>query len=298
MADCLTKIPIKLKEPVLQENGLYLTQINVPCGKCARCIERRKMEWSFRMETEMERSKTAYFVTLTYNPEHIPYTEKGKYTLQPKHLEKFWKRLRQNQIRSKTTIEHLYNNLKHTDKIKYYAAGEYGEDRGRPHYHAIIFNASMTIIEKSWLDEYGHPIGYVHIVKANHQTINYLMKYLDKWLNKKQSKYREPEYNTMSEGIGEDYIKKNMAWHKRNLDVLYVTNKLGIKIPMPKYYRLQIFDEEERKKQLELVKDSLDLIKQERIELIGEAEYYQELLDLKKSTAKRFKKKTRKRNQD
>lgn len=311
--DCKYKITLKLKEAFEDTNGIWRYHINIPCGKCARCIERRKMEWGFRMKQEMDESKTAYFVTLTYAPETVPYTSWGIKTLLPHkdvtHLVKkknkkrkvreqkddlqlFFKRLRQNQKRSKPTIEHLRNNLGKKDKIKYYAAGEYGEERNRPHYHAIIFNASMINIEKSW------ELGTTHIVPANEMTIAYVMKYLDKRLDKEPDWKKTPEYNTMSEGIGKSYIDKNKSWHKRNPDILYVTTRIGIKIPMPKYYREKIFTEEERKEQVKIVTERMDEIKIELTQELGLHRYVEVQNMEGKESERRFKKKIKKRNID
>lgn len=317
MADCLFKITIQLDKPIERE-GRLLTFINIPCGKCGRCIERRKMEWCFRMSEEMRTAKTAYFVTLTYAPETVPYNGYGKKTLVPDRktslkfklieqgrkritkkwkkkqsddsLEGFFKRLRINQERSGITIEHLKNKLNHKDKIKYYAAGEYGENNTkRPHYHAIIYNASEINIHKSW------NLGGVFCVPANEATIAYVMKYLDKRFDKKQHWGIVPEFNCMSEGIGSNYIEKNKHWHKRNLDILFVTTWRGIKIPMPKYYRDKIFTDEEREQQVIIVTDKLQEIRDEKISEYGR-EWYNKISKAKeKESERRFKKKIKKR---
>lgn len=301
--DCLDKKPIRLKEPIekinwSRETGAeyktWITEISVPCGKCARCIQRRKMEWSFRMLTELQEAKTAYFVTLTYAPETAPYNKYGVKELRLDDLQKYFKRLRINTKRSNKksiiTLEHLKNNLTENDKIKYYAAGEYGEERGRPHYHAIIFNASTTEIRKAW------PHGNVDIGEANEASINYLMKYLDKRLGQKQDKRKTAEFNTMSEGIGKSYIKKMKAWHKQNLDVLYVRMKNGILVPMPRYLRKQIFTKDEMDQQVLMVEDILKEIKDEKIEEYGSTTRYNEIQsETKKESERRFKKKIKKR---
>ena len=110
MGACISKIPIELQKGVII-NGAYTTWINVSCGKCVRCIERKKMEWAFRVRDVMKESKTAYFVTLTYDDAHLPYSKNGTHTLKPKDMTDFMKRLRQNQKRSKDTWEHIFNNL-------------------------------------------------------------------------------------------------------------------------------------------------------------------------------------------
>jgi len=314
MTDCQYKIPITLKEPIQRTDGQWTYQISVPCGKCTRCIERRKLEWAFRMEQEMYDSKIAYFVTLTYSPETVPYTNYGIKTLTPHKdvtelvkikgkkrrvrrkrddLVKYLKRVRSNQSRDDDLRwEHLYNGLKPEDKIKYYGVGEYGEERGRPHYHLIVFNASKFWLEECW------EMGSVHIVPANKQTIAYLMKYLDKWIGKKQDWKKTPEYNTMSEGIGLSYIAKNQLWHKQNLDVLFVTNNMGFKIPMPRIYRLKIFSDKERIQQILIVEEALKDKKQEMILEHGEDGYNDIQRETKKYDEIKFKKITKKRNID
>jgi len=288
--NCLEKIPVTLKEPQWCNIAKkHVTQINVPCGKCARCLDRRKMEWSFRMEQEMNISKTAFFVTLTYAPEHIKRSKYGQRTLVPKHLQDYMKRLRINHLRTKDSWEHYYNNLKSTDKVKMYGCGEYGEERKRPHYHLIIFNSSRIAIEKSW-DK-----GHVHCVPANKYTISYCMKYLDKRFGTKQDWRKEPEFNTMSEGIGECYIDKMKNWHTNNLDVLYVSNINGHRIPMPRYYRQKLFTEEQRKFQSLNVENIMRITKETEIRVLGLENWKNETKHIQKEADTRFLKKVKRR---
>lgn len=310
--NCLFKITIQLKEAIDRDQRM-ITHINIPCGKCGRCLQRRKMEWSFRMMNELIHSKTAYFITLTYAPENVPYNKYGQKTLiktratdlkikkeaegkkrinnkwVDRSLQGFFKRLRQNHKRSKETIEWITNKLEPSDKIKYYGCGEYGEERHRPHYHAIIFNASIKAIEKSWT------LGEIHIMEATEANINYTMKYLDKRYGSEGPKNKEQEFNTMSEGIGKNYIKTNKTWHKRNIDVLYVSTQTGIKIPMPKYYRDKIFTEDERKDQVIIVTETLEEIRQEEIQKLGHHKYNKDQASLSKESERRFKKTIKKR---
>ena len=176
---------ITLKEPFYDDKGVLTYEVSVPCGKCENCISRRRMEWGFRMEKEMERSKTCLFATLTYDNEHVPYDKYGNMILVKRDVINFMKRLRQNHVRNNIERwEHYYNGLRNDDKIKFYCAGEYGEGKltgngERPHYHLILFNASESIIKETWEK------GASFIVPGNGATIGYVTKYLDKWKNKK-----------------------------------------------------------------------------------------------------------------
>lgn len=316
--DCLNKIPLQLTEAI-ESNGRWINTISVPCGKCARCIQRRKIEWGFRMEEEMDISKTAYFVTLTYAPETVPYNKYGQKTLIPtrsidlkiakqeqgrkritkkwkaeqhdRSLQGFMKRLRQNQKRNwEKGFDAYMHNIQKDDKIKFYACGEYGENNTkRPHYHLIIFNATEWNIKASWT------LGTTHILPASRQTIGYVMKYLDKQLGGEKNWKAEPEFNIMSEGIGDNYIERMKHWHKQNIDVLYVTNRNRVKIPMPKIYRLKIFDEEDRKQQIIIVNDRLEENRQNQINDIGHEMYNYQQREHQKEDQRRFKKKIKKR---
>ena len=84
----------------------------------------RTMEWSVRILDEASYYKTNTFLTLTYNDENLP--KDG--SLSKEEVQKYLKRLR----------ERLDGR-----EIKFYAAGEYGEDNGRPHYHLILMNVGM-----------------------------------------------------------------------------------------------------------------------------------------------------------
>lgn len=324
--DCLEKMPIRLKEPIEkisystetgEEQITWITEISVPCGKCARCLQRRKMEWSYRMMYELRQSKTAYFVTLTYDPGNVPYnqwgkkvlvktraedikykkieegrkrvTKKWKSKLVDRSLQGFFKRLRRIQETSKPTIETIKNNLNKNDKLKFYAAGEYGEDKGRPHFHAIIFNASATNIDKAW------QLGNTVILPATEATIMYTMKYLDKRLGNKPDKSKPEEFNIMSKGIGEGYVKDMKEWHRRNLEVGYVSTNGGIKIPMPRYYQEKIYDEQDKKERIILIRENLEQVKEEKIEEWGKHRYNEINSEARLESEIRFKKKIKKR---
>lgn len=99
----------------------HTQEIKIPCGRCIGCRLEKSRQWAARCVFEATKHKDNCFITLTYSDENLPF---GK-SLDPYHLEKFWKRLRK-----KLGPDH---------KIKYFAAGEYGETTKRPHYHAIVF---------------------------------------------------------------------------------------------------------------------------------------------------------------
>lgn len=83
-----------------------------------RIIRRRK--WQNRLLLEAMLADKTAFITLTYDEESLP---KDK-SLKPKHLKAFIKALRKK-----------LNPI----KLRYYAVGEYGFEKNRPHYHIAAF---------------------------------------------------------------------------------------------------------------------------------------------------------------
>lgn len=135
-----------------------------PCGKCPDCLKRRASGWSFRLLQEEKRSSSSAFITLTYDTDHVPITEKGFMTLCKRDVQLFFKRLRK---------------LNPEAKIKYYACGEYGSRSMRPHYHAILFNADNADVLRAWsLDN--KALGSVYFGDVSGASVGYCLKYMSK----------------------------------------------------------------------------------------------------------------------
>jgi len=224
---CIT--PFYKKEPI---RGQYMP---LPCGKCPPCKKRRTSGWSFRLIKEGERSISALFITLTYDTQYVPITKNGFMNLDLQDLQKFFKRLR------KRTNE----------KIKYYAVGEYGSKKKRPHYHIILFNSNKEHIIDSWTIN-NKPIGSVYIGDVSSASIGYTLKYMCKEskIPMHQNDDRKKEFSVMSKGLGKNYMTKQMIqWHKNDLlNRMYVPIEDGKKIAMPRYFKDKIYTEIEKDK--------------------------------------------------
>jgi hypothetical protein len=156
-------------------------------------------------------------------------------TLDLKDLQKFFKRLR------KLTNE----------KLKYYAVGEYGSTKKRPHYHIILFNANPEHIKRAWALNNKH-IGTYHIGNVSHASIGYTLKYMSKksLIPMHKNDDRKKEFSVMSKGLGSNYITTQMInWHKNDLEQrMYIPIEDGKKIAMPRYYKDKMYNEEEKDK--------------------------------------------------
>lgn len=206
----------------------------VPCSKCEKCIARRISSWSFRLIQEDRISTSSDFITLTYATEHLPFSQQGYPTLQKTDVQLFIKRLRKSQCGNSIS------------PIKYYVCGEYGGHTKRPHYHIILFNAKLELIQPAW------SLGNLHYGKVSGASIGYTLKYMCK--NKKAFKTssnddRQPEFACMSKGLGVSYLNETMCnWHIKDLVNRMFCQVYGteVKIAMPRYYKEKLYFDMER----------------------------------------------------
>ena len=246
------------------KNKFTDTTIPVPCGKCPACKKRRASAWSFRLMQEHKRCKTAYFITLTYDTAHVPITKNGFMDIRKRDIQLFFKRLRKDH-------EHPDNRLRF-GKICYYAVGEYGGRFKRPHYHVIIFNAVLELIQPAW------NLGQIHYGEVSEASVGYTLKYISKTskIPMHCNDVRTPEFSLMSKGIGDNYLTPEMVrWHNQSPDHLYCQTADGKKISMPRYYKNKIYSEYKRK-----AYGAKARIKQEEriekdIQKVGFSTYYQ-----------------------
>lgn len=105
----------------------------VPCGSCRGCRQSHAYQWVVRCRLELREHECAAVVTLTYDDAYLPPT------LRKADLSGYLKRLRASV---------------HPRRVRFFACGEYGEQFGRPHYHAILFGLhpvrDRTVMESAW----------------------------------------------------------------------------------------------------------------------------------------------------
>lgn len=210
---CYTPVIIKDKS-----GGGDYSHLKVPCGKCPKCLTANSNSWLFRLLEEKKQHIYHEFVTLTYQDEKLVYNDQ-KPILVKDHLSQFFRKMRR----------------KKTDKIKFFACGEYGGQTNRPHYHAIIFGAHQEEILNHW--EHGH----VHFGDVTEASIRYVTNYVNK--HKRIFTDVTPEFKLMSKGLGKSYITDEIKrYHEQGMKD-YVTLRDGVKLPMPRYYKKMLFDE-------------------------------------------------------
>lgn len=105
--------------------------IELPCGKCVGCRLERARAWSIRIGHEAQCWDSNLFVTFDYSPEHL-----RSWSLYYPDFQGFMRRLRKK-----------YGGVSVSPRggrpLRFFVAGEYGEQYGRPHWHAILFNLHL-----------------------------------------------------------------------------------------------------------------------------------------------------------
>lgn len=210
--------------------------LSIPCGQCIGCRLEKSRQWAIRCSLESQLYQNSYFLTLTYNDEHLPKTG----SLVPEDLQKFLKRLRRY-------IEYHGSDK----KIRFFACGEYGDNFSRPHYHAIIYNLEISDLKRFstsfsgdtyYTSEIINQIwqkGYVIIGQVTFESCAYVARYVTKKITGSQADFyyqgRQPEFVRMSRrpGIGSawlDQYKSDVYPHD------YIVIRDGIKVKPPKYF--------------------------------------------------------------
>lgn len=231
--------------------------IRVPCGHCVGCRLDKAAEWANRMMLELrDNDGLAYFCTFTYNDGFVPKEfvvdkrtgEAHEYmTLRKRDFQLFMKRLR------KAFPE---------DCIRYYAAGEYGSETFRPHYHAIIYGLHLNDLlecrrdvaknfvyyrSESLQDVWSR--GFVEVSRVEWNTCSYVARYTmkkqgDHWKDCWSEFGLEAPFSLMSRkpGIGRRYYDQHPELYTKQSISLSLP-KGGLTFSLPKYYERLIAEE-------------------------------------------------------
>lgn len=239
----LTRIQDKNYE--LEKSGSYIRYQLIPCKNCWACQLKYAAEWASRIVWETKYHEHNYFITLTYDEEHVPIYEKFKYidkegketiyendgtwsgTLEPKDMDRFINTLRK------------YYERQGIKGIKYFYCGEYGnEGTGnsmgyRPHYHLILMGAPLNLKEfydfhvdskhkkLHWksheLDRFWGNKGFIDIAEVEWSNAAYTARYCMKKIDNERDpkvyaeKGKMKEYIRMSRnpGIGTRYYQEH-----------------------------------------------------------------------------------------
>lgn len=207
--------------------GFVDLPVTLPCGSCDGCLLERSRQWAVRCVHEASMHAANCFVTLTFSEAFLPpggslVKHRGRCDCDGlcRTFAGFMKRLRKE-------FAH--------EKIRYFHCGEYGDQLGRPHYHAAIFGFDFPdkvqwsvrkglpvwrspVLEVLW------PFGQSELGTVTFESAAYVARYVLKKMTRYGRKRRyesldcesgevvvlEPEYTTMSRrpGIGASWFAK------------------------------------------------------------------------------------------
>lgn len=264
-------------------DGTPMVFTEIPCGRCIGCRLQYSRIWADRCMAEATLYESSYFVTLTYDNDHLPWSirkvdeETGEIygqsmTLVKRDVQLFMKRLRKNLD---------------GDKVRFFMAGEYGTDSSRPHYHLLLFGLKLDdltlykktplgfnlynseFISKAWQYQ-----GHVVIADVTWETCAYTARYIMKKLTGEQAElYKKlniiPEFTLMSRkpGIAKEFYEINKLDYLQHGEVNISTPKGGRKIQNIKYFDKfleieypDIMDEKKDKQ-----KENMEVIKQAKL---------------------------------
>lgn len=180
--------------------------LDLPCGQCIGCRLERSRQWAVRCLHEAALHPDNCFVTLTYRDDQLP----PRGSLDYSHFQKFMKRLRKD-VRV---------------PVRFYMCGEYGEQLGRPHFHACLFGFDFRDktywrtspagskcyrsdhLERLW------PFGACEIGAVTFESAGYVARYCVQKITGHNARYHygelTPEFNRMSlkPGIGARWLEK------------------------------------------------------------------------------------------
>lgn len=234
----------------LKKGYNIIQDLMMPCGQCLGCKQTRIRSWALRCMHEARMWEHNYFVTLTYNDEHLPHDNSLDYGEFQAFMKKVrhwfgifdWKKKKQW---PKT-------------KVRFFMCGEYGEI-GRPHYHVLLYNAPIPdlkylkdgkggnrlytseLISALWNNK-----GFVTIGSVQYESAAYVAQYCMNKVGKTDLDYMLTDLET-----GQQYQRKKemtrmslkpgigAQWYEKyNRDVFphdrCIVN--GVQVAPPKYY--------------------------------------------------------------
>lgn len=217
------------------------TRVEVPCSQCIGCRLEYSRVWAMRCMHEASLHEDNAFITCTYRDEDLP----PGGTLVKSHFQDFLKRLRE---RIKPRV------------LRFYMCGEYGDNFGRPHYHALLFGYDFPDKEFYRRTPQGHHtwtsklldaawgFGNCEIGSVDFDSAAYVARYIMKKVKGDNALDHytrvdsdgviytlQPEYTTQSRahGIGSSWA---LRYSKDTIDRGYIVLN-GVKCAIPRFYR-------------------------------------------------------------
>lgn len=143
--------PVIIKEWINSSDGRkkqVKSMRYVPCGKCIGCLQQRRSQWTYRLCKEADYSDLSYFITLTYDDDHLlknmmQYKNVVFPIFSKRDCQLFFKKLR------KRLSKFSDNKI----RLSYMLVSEYGTTTFRPHYHALLFLKNCIVDQDKFIQQ-------------------------------------------------------------------------------------------------------------------------------------------------
>lgn len=266
----------------------------VGCGSCPACRAEYARQWSIRNVCESLSHTYSYFLTLTYDDDHVPLTDGDIPTLRFNDVSAFIKRLR------------------NYGTCRFFACSEYGGHTLRPHYHVLLYGFELTDLKpfsrsgsnmtfySPFLNQlWGH--GYVNVADFSAESAAYVSGYAAKKLYSDASVFGQSgmEIPTLRmsrrPGIGGDFYEKN---YQKFFDNGSVVVRDGSVATAHGFYRqkmkndVRVDDRFQRLADMEMSAEKLSALSRQYSESVSGVDKFQRFADL----ADVFRKKISKRS--
>ena len=188
----------------------------IACRKCWQCLETKIDDWVGRCLAEAETASATFSVTLTYGRD-----ENGNID----HM--------RAAVLTYSDVQKMFYRLR-TDgyKFKYLCAGEYGSEKGRAHWHLVMFfdgkvpphqlsrrNRAKRFENKYW------PHGFQHWEEPSRESIRYVCKYVNKEQGKEEKQgmlrmaKKPPIGSEYFARLAEKHVEHGLAPTKRTYEI-------------------------------------------------------------------------------
>lgn len=230
---------IQPREMKIKTKYLGYKTIKIDCRHCMNCMIKRQSTIEFLAKKELLNNylngKSASFVTLTYDDDHLPVNEYGFNTLNRKDVQKFIKNMRRQMeyYHEKIDFKVIYNG-EYGDGS--HSSSKSGVSTCRPHYHLIFIGLSPEQIKKYTRKLW--KFGLCDIGPLGAGGISYVCKYMTKALPtpdvkqfREKCKVQNP-FLYHSVGLGKEWIDQNLEKIVQDGFTFNINNKIQL-FPKP-----------------------------------------------------------------
>jgi hypothetical protein len=286
----------------------------IPCGQCIGCRIQQREDWTTRIELEARQwpKEQVWFITLTYDDDHVPgmILRTGELLRKVQYVWKPGEKSPESvQTLLYTDVQKFLKRLRkaYKKKLRFFCAGEYGEQTARPHYHMILYGWEPTDLKQlykihhngyytsEWLEKlWGN--GQIQIAQAVPETYRYVAGYVTKKMYEIDGQKANVYYKlgqqkpfacmSLKPGLGDSYYQehKEEIWRQG-----YIQCTNGKQAQIPRYYEKMM--EKENAKRLWRIKQNRQrkAIEQKRLQLEGQ-NYKTQLETKERVTKKQMKK--------